>query len=1282
MLPDRPIQSAVRRLAVTLTALASAALLLTTCAEEPMAPARPGLGSIAVQAVLEGSLRAGGLAIDNIHLVVSRISGQRVLDKTYPFAPSQARLTISEPVLLRERTEDFDVLLEYRSQALVLFSGTGRVTVQQGPPAPPTPIPVTYALPDAASISIAPRDSLLTFGDTLVFGVTALDQQQQPMTQFYVSWSTRAPQLAQPIDATGRLVAVNQRQVVQVKAVTPTGVADSTTLTLVPRPTQLLKVGGDQQIAPAGTRLAALLEVEVRAADNLPVAGVLVSFGVLSGGGSLDTSSVHTDSQGRAATGAVLGPGAGLQQFTATVAGVGTVTFDATATSVAPGALTWTGAVSSDWSDPGNWTPARVPTGADDVTIPAGTPASPQVTASCSARSLTVNAGAVLSLNGFNCQVGGNVFADGSVFGPGAIQIATTALIRGNLPDLVLSGAVTAASSVVAQTVTVTGASGQLIPGGQNVDILGDLAVQNGARLVMTNAADRVQVFGNALFAGGDASTSLTAGFLGVIGNFTQSNGSGTPNSFVATGTHLTALNGNFGQTVSFQNPGQTASRFQNLQIFGSALSSPRTLTLATRLEIQGQLAVIGPRLVVATSLNPAPSAALTARGGLVLADAVFDNTTVALDAPSGAAPLSLARLTFTNMDPAVPQVAVHHTGAGGPFTFNSLTFATTPTTGFYLTATDADGPSSGPLTIDVTGSSPPSGAPYVQVANGALVNWPPVSPGARTWTGAADSDWENPNNWNPVGVPLATDDVSIPAGTPRDPTLSTNATVHHLVVDPNATLSLSSGVLLTVTGNFRASGEDLNGGVVGGTVLLTGGTAEGNVDSLLITGNVVLSQTLTVFQSLTIGGSTGNLVVNGQRLGTMDLATVAGGTLQMDQPTDQVTVLRNAVFNGGDETGKLTDGWLAVQHFAQIATGQGGARSFVASGNHFTSVSGAGGGGSIFFDSPGVSGSFFQYLGVMFSDSTGGTVSFNSGVVVAGSLSVGDATAALGGPTQVNGDVLVGSGGQLKLGSMRLTVFGNLATALTGTVVMQSPFDTVDVAGDVVWGGGDETGLLTDGVLLVGGSFVQGGSGALPTSFAPSGNHLTVFRGSAPQTVTFTNAGPTASHFHHLELRSGTGRPITLNSNIWVTGTLVKGSLAGLDTLIGNGFSLETQGTWDIQNLALDRVLMRLVQATPLPVKFDFVTFKNYQSSDVQLHVEGPGGAAAPRNLAFGSLQFSPLLSTDPGLYVRLVSSNGLGLNLSLPGSNQSPQMGGNGPDRSDPPNQQTVNGATIFWP
>ena len=68
-----------------------------------------------------------------------------VLDKTYNFPAGSSQLNISEQLLLQATSEDFDVTLEYRSGSIVLFSGTSRVTVHQGPPGsdPPAVINVT-----------------------------------------------------------------------------------------------------------------------------------------------------------------------------------------------------------------------------------------------------------------------------------------------------------------------------------------------------------------------------------------------------------------------------------------------------------------------------------------------------------------------------------------------------------------------------------------------------------------------------------------------------------------------------------------------------------------------------------------------------------------------------------------------------------------------------------------------------------------------------------------------------------------------------------------------------------------------------------------------------------------------------------------------------------------------------------------------------------------------------------------------------------------------------------
>jgi hypothetical protein len=62
------------------------------------------------------------------------------------------------------------------------------------------------------------------------------------------------------------------------------------------------------------------------------------------------------------------------------------------------GDLVWTGTLSSDWTNPGNWSRNAIPTATDAVVIPAGTPNLPSVNSGLNAvcKSLRLNAGATV----------------------------------------------------------------------------------------------------------------------------------------------------------------------------------------------------------------------------------------------------------------------------------------------------------------------------------------------------------------------------------------------------------------------------------------------------------------------------------------------------------------------------------------------------------------------------------------------------------------------------------------------------------------------------------------------------------------------------------------------------------------------------------------------------------------------------------------------------------------------------------------------------------------------
>ena len=91
--------------------------------------------------------------------------------------------------------------------------------------------------------------------------------------------------------------------------------------------------------------------------------------------------------------------------------------------------LTWNGTAGTDWATAANWTPARVPTNVDDVTIPGGTPNQPAVSGNQAARYVTLGSGTFLSFlffhDGSVLTVGGNFTNNGgTLVGQGSSTVA------------------------------------------------------------------------------------------------------------------------------------------------------------------------------------------------------------------------------------------------------------------------------------------------------------------------------------------------------------------------------------------------------------------------------------------------------------------------------------------------------------------------------------------------------------------------------------------------------------------------------------------------------------------------------------------------------------------------------------------------------------------------------------------------------------------------------------------------------------------------------------------
>src|SRR5205823_10588763 len=294
-----------------------------------------GPAFLAVQPVVGPGvdLAAFGLTADTIRLVVTRSPADTVRVLTIFFDPDSSQIRLAADVTLRAVVETLTVQLELRGGGFALFSGTAPVEVRAGRPAVPLQIPVTYTGPGSsiAALTLAPLDSVLRFGDALRFRVSARDSSGAPVTPFYVAWSSSDPTVLR-VNAAGFARAPQARALVYVRAHTPTGIADSTPVTVIPLPTLLSVVSGAGQRGVVGLALALPFRVRVTAADGLGVKGISVLFRALASlGSAIADSVVVSDTVGFAGTVATLGTPAGPQGFQASALGLPATSFTATA---------------------------------------------------------------------------------------------------------------------------------------------------------------------------------------------------------------------------------------------------------------------------------------------------------------------------------------------------------------------------------------------------------------------------------------------------------------------------------------------------------------------------------------------------------------------------------------------------------------------------------------------------------------------------------------------------------------------------------------------------------------------------------------------------------------------------------------------------------------------------------------------------------------------------------------------------------------------------------------
>jgi hypothetical protein len=991
-----------------LTALIVAGTL-TTCARDAAGPGRRV--ALAVEAVLPSSpdLTAFNLAIDNIRLIVVRPPADTVFNSTFPFLSSLDSLQLSAEVTLEQSPETFQVTIQLLSGTTLLFSGTQDVTLSSESSNPPAQVPVTYSGPgqNVATLVIGPLDSVLTQGAALLFRASAFDAQSNPVATFYLSWTTSDP-VAVPIDATGRLVAPPTRSTITVSARTPNNVSATTPITFAPVATALSIVSGCGQTGPVLTQLPQPIVAKVIAGDGLGVEGVVVTF-TAPAGASVATAQVVTDPAGLAQTLVTLGSSSGPVLFQVSAPGLGTVSCSqsafGTATQLAfvtqPTNTTAGSAIT-----PAVVVAARdaqgilVPTFTGNITIALGNNPGSAIlsgattvaavsglatfsnlsldnvgtgyTLLASAASLTGTTSAPFNVvSGTATQLAFTVHPStttaGSPITPAVVVLAQDAL--GN-PVLTFTGNVTITihtgppGAALTGTTTVAAVTGVAAFGNLVLDSLGTYTLQAAAAgassatslpfIVVAGAATNLAVIVTppAVQAGDSLSIVVTArdvsgavdpSYRGTI-RFTATDNQATlPPDYTFTagdaGVHA------FPNAATLQTVGAhlvIATDLANAQITGS---QPVTVSAG----VADHLAFIQQPSTVTQSLTMTPAVVVV----------VLDSFNNVVSTSTDLITLSIQN----NPGQATLGGTTSQNASGGFAVFSDLSL---------------DSPGSGyTLGASVSGLPLLVSDPFDVLPTGAV----------KIWIGEVGTDWSDPSNWSPSGVPVATDNVQIPSSA-NDPVLSNNVSVRDLTVDASVTVN-TFGFALTASGNVDATGLVMGSG----TVALNGSgtTVRGNLPSIQVTGAVTVVNQLT---------ATGNLSVLGS--GSLDLATssfvsVTGSFSTSGSATIQMTaggvlfVDGDVTFGGGSESGKLTNGTIEVLgNFTQ----SGDPESFATSGFLLVAFFGTGT-QTVQFADPGTGAGSSQFTD-FYVYNIGGGVSLASDVFAMGNFSASTGGAAL----------------------------------------------------------------------------------------------------------------------------------------------------------------------------------------------------------------------------------------------------------------------------------------------
>ncbi len=199
--------------------------------------------------------------------------------------------------------------MRWLTAVTVLAIGVLGACGESAGPAEPEPV---------ASVSVSPGTDTVLVGTITQLVATLRDQAGNVLGDRTVSWASSAEAVA-TVSPTGQVsgAAVGSATI----TATAEGKNGSAAVVVEVLPA-IRALSGDAQVDTVSRTLGEALVVQVTGVDAQPAAGVVVTFGITGGGGSLSATAATTDAAGLGSTVLTLGTVAGANTVTATASGL------------------------------------------------------------------------------------------------------------------------------------------------------------------------------------------------------------------------------------------------------------------------------------------------------------------------------------------------------------------------------------------------------------------------------------------------------------------------------------------------------------------------------------------------------------------------------------------------------------------------------------------------------------------------------------------------------------------------------------------------------------------------------------------------------------------------------------------------------------------------------------------------------------------------------------------------------------------------------------------------